>query len=77
MLFERKKYLDLLIEGKGNGLVKIVTGIRRCGKSFLLFELFRKYLLDTGVQESHIIALYGHCLLRTAMPRKRCHPSSV
>lgn len=57
MLFERRKYLDLLIEGKGNGLVKIITGIRRCGKSFLLFELFRKYLLDMGVQESHIIAL--------------------
>lgn len=57
MLFERKKYLDLLIEGKGNGLVKIVTGIRRCGKSFLLFELFRKHLLDAGVQENHIIAL--------------------
>ena len=37
MLFERKKYLDLLIEGKGNGLVKIVTGIRRCGKSFVFF----------------------------------------
>ena len=52
MLFD-----DLLIEGKGNGLVKIITGIRRCGKSFLLFELFRKHLLDTGVQESHIIAL--------------------
>lgn len=57
MLFKRKKYLDLLIEGKGNGLVKIITGIRRCGKSFLLFELFRKHLLDTGVQENHIIAL--------------------
>lgn len=57
MLFERNKYLDLLIKGKGNGLVKIITGIRRCGKSFLLFELFRKHLLEAGVPESNIIAL--------------------
>lgn len=38
MIFERKKYLDELIAGRGNGLVKIITGVRRCGKSFLLFE---------------------------------------
>ena len=36
MIFERKKYLDELIAGRGNGLVKIITGVRRCGKSFLL-----------------------------------------
>lgn len=57
MLFERKKYLESLIAGQGNGLVKIVTGIRRCGKSFLLFELFRKYLLESGVDETHIICM--------------------
>ena len=38
MIVERKKYLDELIAGRGNGLVKIITGVRRCGKSFLLFE---------------------------------------
>ena len=38
MIFERKKYLDELIAGRGNGLVKIITGVRRCGKSYLLFE---------------------------------------
>lgn len=57
MIFERKYYLDRLIAGEGNGLVKIVTGGRRCGKSFLLFKLFRDYLLEHGIQENHIIEL--------------------
>lgn len=57
MFFERKKYLDLLVKGQGNGMVKIVTGIRRSGKSFLLFEIFRRYLLGQGVSEDHIIGL--------------------
>ena len=47
MIFERKKYLDELIAGRGNGLVKIITGVRRCGKSFLLF-LTDKNLLEQG-----------------------------
>lgn len=47
----------MLISGEGNGLVKIVTGIRRCGKSFLLFRLFHDYLIKKGVQENHIIEL--------------------
>lgn len=55
MIFQRKKYLEKLISGQGNGLVKIVTGGRRCGKSFLLFRLFHTYLIDSGVEESHII----------------------
>ncbi len=42
MIFERKKYLDELIAGRRNGLVKIITGVRRCGKSFLLFENLHK-----------------------------------
>lgn len=40
MYFERKEYLDKLISAEGNGMIKIITGIRRCGKSFLLFNIF-------------------------------------
>lgn len=57
MIIQRKKYLDILISGEGNNLVKIVTGVRRCGKSFLLFKLFRNYLTEKGVDEQHIIEL--------------------
>lgn len=57
MLFERKRYLDKLIASRGNGLVKIITGVRRCGKSFLLFTLWHDYLVANGVEESHIIGL--------------------
>ena len=57
MIIERKKYLDMLIESQGNGLVKIITGGRRCGKSFLLFTIFHNYLLDHGIKEDHIIEL--------------------
>jgi len=53
MTIQRPKYLDMLTAGQGNGLVKIVTGGRRCGKSFLLFVLFRNYLLRQGVEEDH------------------------
>lgn len=55
MYFERKAYLKQLISADGNGMIKIITGIRRCGKSFLLFNIFRKYLLEQGVGEDHII----------------------
>ena len=55
MYFERKSYLQELISAEGNGMIKIITGIRRCGKSFLLFNIFRNYLLEKGVQEDHII----------------------
>ena len=53
--FERKGYLSKLISAEGNGMIKIITGIRRCGKSFLLFNIFRKHLLERGVTENHII----------------------
>lgn len=43
MIIRRDKYLKKLIDKRGNGLVKIITGIRRCGKSFLLFNLFHEY----------------------------------
>ena len=55
MFFERKAYLDQLISADGNGMIKIITGVRRCGKSFLLFNIFRNYLLDKGIGEDHIL----------------------
>lgn len=48
MLIKRDFYLQQLIDGKQNGLIKIVTGIRRCGKSYLLFKLFKQHLLQSG-----------------------------
>lgn len=55
MEVKRDRYLDRLIERKGNGLIKAVTGIRRCGKSFLLLELFHRHLVESGVPESRIV----------------------
>lgn len=57
MDIKRDKYLNDLIIRMNNGLIKVVTGIRRCGKSYLLFNIFRNYLLEQGVPESHIIAI--------------------
>ncbi|MBO4349373.1 MAG: ATP-binding protein [Proteobacteria bacterium] len=57
MLIERAQYLNALIKKQWNGRIKIVTGIRRCGKSTLLLELFRNHLIDTGVPADHIISL--------------------
>ena len=54
-IIERNIYLNQLISGRNNGLIKVVTGIRRCGKSFLLFNLFYDYLLSQGVHDDHII----------------------
>ena len=51
----RERYLKLLRERMHNGLVKIITGVRRCGKSYLLGVLFREYLESTGVDDAHII----------------------
>ncbi len=56
-MIERKRYLDKLISKKENGLVKVITGIRRCGKSYLLFNIYRDYLLSQGVEEERIICL--------------------
>ena len=57
MQIQRNYYLQQLIDGKQNGLIKIITGIRRCGKSYLLFTLFHKYLKTIGVDENHIIKI--------------------
>lgn len=55
MVIHRERYLNDLIARRNDGLIKVVTGIRRCGKSFLLFRLFRDYLLKEGVHASQII----------------------
>lgn len=54
---KRDAYLRKLIEKKENGLIKVVTGIRRCGKSFLLFNLYKDYLIQSGIKEENIIAI--------------------
>ncbi len=57
MIIRRDTYLNKLISKKQNGLIKVITGIRRCGKSYLLFNLFRDYLIESGVDSSHIIEM--------------------
>lgn len=56
-MIERKLYLDKLIRRKEDGMVKVITGIRRCGKSYLLFDIYHKYLNSLGVDDNHIIEL--------------------
>lgn len=57
MEIKRDIYLNKLIGKKHNGLIKVVTGIRRCGKSYLLFNLFKDHLLAEGTDEQHIIEI--------------------
>lgn len=57
MIIERKKYLDLLMAKRWNGRVKIITGIRRCGKSFLLSTLYKQALMDEGVGEDQFVEI--------------------
>ena len=57
MIVDRATYIDQLERSKGNGLIKIITGLRRSGKSFLLKKLFRQRLLDDGVEEDHIVII--------------------
>lgn len=57
MNINRYIYLNRLIERMNNGLIKVVTGIRRCGKSYLLFNIFHNYLVSQGVEQSHIIEI--------------------
>ncbi len=54
---ERKKYLDELISLRHNGMIKVVTGMRRCGKSYLLFEIFASWLEKNGIASDHVIKL--------------------
>ena len=57
MEIKRDIHLDRLIKSMHNGMIKVVTGIRRCGKSYLLMNIFKQYLLRSGVKEDHIITL--------------------
>lgn len=57
MEIKRDKYLNDLINRMHNGMIKVITGIRRCGKSYLLFRIFNNYLSEQGVPESHIIEI--------------------
>lgn len=57
MIIRRDHYLKRIIASKHNGMIKVITGVRRCGKSFLLFKLFVEHLLETGVDASHIITV--------------------
>ena len=72
MVIARDSYLQELIDGKGNGFIKIVTGIRRSGKSFLLFELFHNHLKENGIDDNHIIevALDDRRFLKLRNPDK-------
>lgn len=58
MLIQRQQYLEKLIKKQNNGRVKIITGLRRCGKSFLLFELYANYLREQGVEEDQLMERY-------------------
>lgn len=55
MVIERNEYLDKIIRHKNNGLIKVITGMRRVGKSYLLFNLYYDYLINNGIDKSHII----------------------
>ena len=57
MEIKRNRYLNTLISKEHNGLIKVITGMRRCGKSYLLFTLFKEHLLSEGVDEDHIIEI--------------------
>jgi len=57
MEIKRDRYLNMLISKEHNGLIKVITGMRRCGKSYLLFTLFKEHLLSEGVDEDHIIEI--------------------
>ena len=60
----REIYLNKFIESKENGMIKVITGIRRCGKSFLLFKVYYEYLISLGIKDKNIIRIaldkYNH-----------------
>ena len=57
MEIKRDIYLKKLIDRRGNGMIKVITGVRRCGKSYLVFKLFKEFLLSQGVGEDHIVGI--------------------
>lgn len=54
---KRERYIEQLVARRENGSIKVITGIRRCGKSYILFNLYRDHLLSTGVKDSQIVAI--------------------
>lgn len=84
MEINRDFYLNKLISRKNNGLIKVITGIRRCGKSYLLNTIFYNYLINNGVDESHIIRfafdsaddlyLIGESLIQMEKEKRRTDP---
>ena len=83
-MIQRDLYLNRLISRMNNGSVKIITGIRRCGKSVLLFELFGNYLRDRGIDEDRIIKFafdseddlekIGESMIDLAQERRKVDP---
>lgn len=57
MLIRRDRYLQKLVDRMGNGQIKVITGVRRCGKSFLVFNLFRDHLREQGIPDDHVIEI--------------------
>ena len=84
MIIHRDYYLQQFINAKQNGMIKVITGLRRCGKSFLLFELFDKHLREVGVDAAHIIKfafdsqdyldLIGEDLLELNLKKRKVDP---
>ena len=77
MEIKREHYLQMLRDRMHNGMIKIITGIRRSGKSYLLFHLFRNELLAKGVPEDHIISLSmdgweNRAFTQLSHPKKLC-----
>ena len=73
MDIKRDKYLNDLINRMHNGMIKVITGIRRCGKSYLIFDIFKKYLVEQGVNEQHIISIE----LDKRKDKKYCDPDTL
>ena len=71
MEIKRDYYLEQLISKMNNGLVKVVTGMRRCGKSYLLFNIFKEYLISKGIDKNHIIEIS----FDTFESKKFCDPN--
>ncbi len=72
MEIKRDLYLDKLIKRECNGLVKVVTGIRRCGKSYLLFRLYHDYLLNKGISEDHLIEIALDDIMNEELREPQC-----
>lgn len=73
MVVKREQYVDNLVGSMHNGLIKVVTGIRRCGKSFLLNELFRKRLQEMEIKEDNI----SSCRMFGVALRRICNPTQL